>query len=545
MSIEIMKVSGNIVDLEKHDIFPGTIKIENGRITEIIKEDNKEFKNYIIPGFIDAHIHIESSMLVPSEFARIAVVHGTVGVVSDPHEIVNVLGVSGIEYMLENSMSSPMKFFFGVPSCVPASPFENTGYTLGSEDVEKLLSRKDLYFLAEVMNYPGVINEDPETMRKIKAAKKHDKPVDGHAPALTGDDLKKYVEAGVSTDHECFTVDEAEEKIRLGMKILIREGSAARNFDDLLPVLDEHWKNCMLCSDDKHPDDLVKGHINILVKKAICEGVDPLKVLTVASYNPIVHYKLDVGLLRNGDPADFLVVDTLKEMNVLSTFINGVEVARNGRSLVKRVKPEIKNNFNIGLKETSDFVLKCNGKKINVIVAVDGQIVTEKTSVKPLVVDGYVVSDVTRDILKIVVVNRYKNVKPSLGFIKNFGLKSGAIASSVAHDSHNIICVGVNDEDICKAVNLIIKNKGGICAVGRGETYVLPLPVAGLMSDQEFNWVAERYVEINKAAKRLGSTLKAPFMTLSFMALSVIPKLKLSDKGLFDSEKFQFIDVCK
>ena len=540
-----MKVSGNIVDLEKHDIFPGTIKIENGRITEIIKEDNKEFKNYIIPGFIDAHIHIESSMLVPSEFARIAVVHGTVGVVSDPHEIVNVLGVSGIEYMLENSMSSPMKFFFGVPSCVPASPFENTGSTLGSEDVEKLLSRKDLYFLAEVMNYPGVINEDPETMRKIKAAKKHDKPVDGHAPALTGDDLKKYVEAGVSTDHECFTADEAEEKIRLGMKILIREGSAARNFDDLLPVLDEHWKNCMLCSDDKHPDDLVKGHINILVKKAICEGVDPLKVLTVASYNPIVHYKLDVGLLRNGDPADFLVVDTLKEMNVLSTFINGVEVARNGRSLVKRVKPEIKNNFNIGLKETSDFVLKCNGKKINVIVAVDGQIVTEKTSVKPLVVDGYVVSDVTRDILKIVVVNRYKNVKPSLGFIKNFGLKSGAIASSVAHDSHNIICVGVNDEDICKAVNLIIKNKGGICAVGRGETHVLPLPVAGLMSDQEFNWVAERYVEINKAAKRLGSTLKAPFMTLSFMALSVIPKLKLSDKGLFDSEKFQFIDVCK
>ena len=540
-----MNISGNIIDLEKHDIFPGTIKIENGRITEIIKEDNKEFKNYIIPGFIDAHIHIESSMLVPSEFARIAVVHGTVGVVSDPHEIVNVLGVSGIEYMLENSMSSPMKFFFGVPSCVPASPFENTGCILSSDDVEKLLKRDDLYFLAEVMNYPGVLSRDPEIISKIESAKKYGKPVDGHAPALTGDDLKKYVEAGVSTDHECFTVDEAEEKIRLGMKILIREGSAARNFDDLLPVLDEHWKNCMLCSDDKHPDDLVKGHINILVKKAICEGVDPLKVLTVASYNPIVHYKLDVGLLRNGDPADFLVVDTLKEMNVLSTFINGVEVARNGRSLVKRVKPEIKNNFNIGLKETSDFVLKCNGKKINVIVAVDGQIVTEKTSVKPLVVDGYVVSDVTRDILKIVVVNRYKNVKPSLGFIKNFGLKSGAIASSVAHDSHNIICVGVNDEDICKAVNLIIKNKGGICAVGRGETHVLPLPVAGLMSDQEFNWVAERYVEINKAAKRLGSTLKAPFMTLSFMALSVIPKLKLSDKGLFDSEKFQFIDVCK
>jgi len=540
----IMRISGNIVDLEGGEIFPGAVNVEKSKITHIERED-AEYDRYIIPGFVDAHIHIESSMLVPSEFARIAVVHGTVGVVSDPHEIANVLGVSGIDYMIENSKRSPMKFFFGVPSCVPASPFENTGYTLGSEDVEKLLSRKDLYFLAEVMNYPGVINKTPEVIRKIEAAKKYGKPIDGHAPGLTGEKLKKYIKAGISTDHECFTIKEAKEKIRNGMKILIREGSAAHNFDDLLPLLEEDYKSCMLCSDDKHPDDMIKGHINLLVKKAINSGIDPIKVLTAASYNPVIHYNLNVGLLKEGDPADFLVVNNLSDLEVLKTFIDGVEVATDGSSDIKYVEPSLINNFNTNLKKPRDFRLKCEKDFINVIVAVDGQLITEKISVEPRIVDGFAVSDVDRDILKIVVVNRYKNTNPAVGFIKNFGLKSGAVASSIAHDSHNIICVGVSDEDICNAVNLIIKNRGGICIVNNEEGLILPLPIAGIISNQSYDWVAERYVELNEKVKELGTSLKAPFMTLSFMGLTVIPKIKISDMGLFDSEKFKFIDVCE
>jgi len=539
-----MNISGNIVDLENQEIFSGTVKVKGGRITHI-KRENTEYDRYIIPGFVDSHIHIESSMLVPSEFARIAVVHGTVGVVSDPHEIANVLGVSGIDYMIENSKKSPMKFFFGVPSCVPASPFENTGYSLNSEDVVKLLGRKDLYFLAEVMNYPGVINHDPEVMSKIKAAKEYGKPVDGHAPGLTGEKLKKYIEAGISTDHECFTIKEAKEKIRNGMKILIREGSAAHNFDDLLPLLEENYKSCMLCSDDKHPDDLIKGHINLLVKKAINSGINPIKVLTAASYNPVVHYNLNVGLLREGDPADFLVVNNLDDLMILKTVINGMEVATEGVSNIEYIAPDIINNFNTNLKKPKDFSLKCEKDFINVIVAVDGQLITEKISVEPRIVDGFAVSDVDRDILKIVVVNRYKNTNPAVGFIKNFGLKSGAIASSVAHDSHNIICVGVSDDDICNAVNLIIKNKGGICVVNNDEMMALPLPIAGIISNQSYDWVADRYVELNEKVKELGTSLKAPFMTLSFMGLTVIPKIKLSDMGLFDSERFRFIDVCE
>lgn len=539
-----MDVSGNIVDLENGRVFPGTVKIEKGRIAHIKYED-EEYDSFIIPGFVDAHVHIESSMLVPSEFARIAVVHGTVAVVSDPHEIANVLGIPGIEYMINDSKKSPMKFFFGVPSCVPASPFENTGCILGVEDVEKLLRRKDLYFLAEVMNYPGVINRDPEVIQKIKAAEKHGKPVDGHAPGLTGENLRRYVEEGVSTDHECFTLKEAREKIKNGMKILIREGSAAHNFDDLLPLLDEDYKSCMLCSDDKHPDDLIRGHINLLVKKAINSGIEPVKVLTAASYNPVVHYNLDVGLLREGDPADFLVVDNLSNLRVLKTFIDGVEVAADGISNIKYVEPDLVNNFNTSFKKPGDFKLKCEKDFINVIVAIDGQIITEKLSVEPRVINGFAVSDVDRDILKITVVNRYRNTNPAVGFIKNFGLKSGAIASSVAHDSHNIICVGVSDEDICKAVNLVIKNQGGICVVDNKEELVLPLPIAGIISNHEYEWVAERYVELNEKVKNLETTLKSPFMTLSFMGLTVIPKIKLSDMGLFDSERFRFIEVCE
>ena len=537
-----IEIKGNVVDVQKKKIFPGIIKIENGKITDITKVDI-EFKNYIIPGFVDSHVHIESSMLTPSEFARIAAIHGTVAVVTDPHEIANVLGIEGVYYMIDNASKVPFKFYFGAPSCVPASTFETSGAVLDSKDIGKLLENDKIKFLAEMMNYPGVINKDKEVMEKINLAKKYSKPIDGHAPGLSGEGLRKYVKCGISTDHECFTLEEGREKIKLGMKVLIREGTGARNFDDLQPLIEENVDSCMLCSDDKHPNDLVKGHINLIVKRAIKNGIDPMKVLRVASLNPIVHYNLDVGLLRVDDPADFIVVDDLNKLNILKTYINGIEVARNGKSLISSIKPEIKNNFNINLKKPSDFIIKSKEKEINVIVAIDGQLITERETVSPFVSNGNIVSNVDRDILKISVINRYKNAIPSVGFIKKFGLKDGAIASSIAHDSHNIISVGVSDEYICKAVNLLIENKGGLCAVGNDKKTVLPLPIAGIISNRKYDWVAERYEEIEKNAKKLGATLQAPFMTLSFMALPVIPKLKITDKGLFDSENFKFINL--
>jgi len=536
------EIKGNIVDVQSKEIYSGTLRIKNGVITDIIK-DNNEYKNYLIPGFIDAHVHIESSMLTPSEFARVAAIHGTVAVVADPHEIANVLGIDGVYYMLNNALKVPFKFYFGAPSCVPSSPFETSGAVLDSKDVETLLKNENIKFLAEMMNYPGLINDDADVMEKINLAKKYLKPIDGHASELTGDDLRKYIKSGISTDHESTTLEEGREKIKLGMKVLLREGTAARNFDDLQPLLEEDIDNCMLCSDDKHPDDLVNGHINLIVKKAIKNGIDPLKVFRAASLNPVVHYNLDVGLLRIGDPADFIVVDDLHKLNILKTYINGFEVARNGKSIISRVKPEIINNFNIDLKNPSDFTVKSKENSINVMVAIDGQLITERLIEHPKVSNDEIVSDVNKDILKISVVNRYKNANPSIGFIKNFGITKGAIASSVAHDSHNIIALGVTNENICRAVNLLIKNKGGLCAVGPDKEIILPLPIAGIISDMDYALVAEKYAEIRKTAKLLGSKLKAPFMTLSFMALPVIPKLKLTDKGLFDSENFKFIDL--
>ena len=536
MSIE---VTGNIVDILNQEIFSGTIKIDNGKISRINKK-NHEFKNYIIPGFIDAHIHVESSMLIPSEFARIAAIHGTVAVVADPHEIANVLGLDGVYYMIKNASKVPFKFYFGAPSCVPASTFENSGGVITTKDIDTLLNQDNVKFLAEMMNYPGVINNNIEVMEKIDIAKKYSKPIDGHAPGLTGSDLKKYVSVGITTDHECSSIEEALEKINLGMKILIRDGSAARNFEKLKFLLENHWQSCMLCSDDKHPDDLVKGHINLMVKKAIENKIDPMKVFIAATLNPIRHYNLDVGLLRVGDPADFLIVDSLDKLNVISTFINGFEVAKAGKAIFNKAKTEKINNFNIKKLNPSDFALNSTAEKMNVIVAIDGQIFTEKTKEKPKFKNGNIVTDLNKDILKISVINRYKKTKPAIAFIKNFGLKDGAIASSVSHDSHNIIAVGVTDEYICKAVNMIIKNKGGISAVGKNYEIVLALPIAGIMSNISYDQVAKKYIYINNIAKALGSKLKAPFMTLSFMALPVIPRLKITDKGLFDSENFKF-----
>jgi len=542
MEEDIKSLSGNIVDVLNSKIYPGTLKISNGRIIDIIRESS-EYKNYILPGFVDSHVHIESSMLTPSEFARVAVIHGTVAAVSDPHEIANVLGVDGVKYMIENGKMTPMKFYFGAPSCVPASTFETSGASIGPEELEELLKLEEIKYLGEVMNFPGVLSGDGILDKKISIAKKYSKLIDGHAPGLRGKGLMQYIDAGITTDHECLTKDEALEKIRLGMKIQIREGSAAKNAKDLMSIIEEHCEDCMFCSDDKHPDDLVKGHINVLVKMALNSGIDMMKVLTVACVNPVLHYKLDVGILQKGDSGDFLIVDNLHDFKILSTYINGQIVAGEGKSLINKVPSTILNNFNVGKKKKVDFALPRNKGNINVIEAIDGGLITNKLILIPRIVNGYAVSDVERDILKIAVVNRYSEEEVAIGFIKNFGLKKGAIASSVAHDSHNVIAVGVTDEDICRAVNLIIENKGGISAISEEKEMVLPLPIAGIMSNEDYSEVVNKYGAIDNMAKSLGSTLHTPFMTLSFMALLVIPKIKLSDMGLFDSEKFQFINI--
>jgi adenine deaminase len=542
MNEDVKTVSGNIVDVLKAEIYPGTLVICNGRIADV-KREIEAYGTFIIPGFIDSHVHLESSMLVPSEFARIALIHGTVASVSDPHEIANVLGVAGINFMIENSKTVPMKFYLGAPSSVPATDFETSGAVLGPGEIEQLLRMAEIKYLAEVMNVPGVINGDPDIYEKIRIAKKYSKVIDGHAPGLRGKDLDIYIKAGVSTDHESFTKEEALEKISLGMKIIIREGSAAKNLDELVPLIDDNYKNCMFCSDDKHPDDLLKGHINEMVKKALAYGIDLMKVLRVACVNPVLHYGLDAGMLRKGDNADFLVINNLKELNVLKTYINGKVVAEEGKSCLVNQPPRIVNNFHAAEKSVSDFILPASNAKINVIEAIDGQLITGRAIENTLVVNGNAVSDPDRDILKIAVINRYKESEVMIGFIKNIGLKNGAIASSIAHDSHNIIAIGVTEEAICRAVNLIIKTKGGISAVNNNREELLPLPVAGIMSDRDYTEVAEKYQKINNMAKQLGSTLHAPFMTLSFMALPVIPEIKLTDKGLFDSEQFRFIDV--
>ena len=537
-----MNVKGNIVDILNKRIFKGEVCLENGQISAI-REVNHEVENYILPGFVDAHIHIESSMVVPSEFAKIAVLHGTVATVSDPHEIANVLGVQGVDFMIENGKKVPLKFNFGAPSCVPATSFESAGAVINADDIKLMMENPDINYLAEMMNYPGVLFDDEEVLQKIEHAKNNNKPIDGHAPGLRGDDVTKYIAAGISTDHECFRYDEALEKLQKGMKILIREGSAAKNFEALIDLLPEHYNNMMFCSDDKHPDDLLLGHINQLCERAVAKGIDVFKVLQAACVNPVKHYNLEVGLLQVGDPADFILVDNLKEFNVLETYINGELVAKNGKSFVKSVPFEVLNNFNTDIKKVVDFRLASSSKKIRVIEALDGELVTNQIAADSLIVDGNLVSNTATDVLKMTVVNRYKNETPSIAFIKNFGIKEGAIASSVGHDSHNIIAIGVSDEAICKAVNLIIKNKGGVCAITKTTEKVVALPVAGIMSDQPAEIIGNAYAALDVMAKEMGSTLRAPYMSLSFMALLVIPSLKLSDKGLFDGNTFKFTSL--
>jgi len=542
------KIQGNIVDILAKNIFYGEVSVANGKIVSIEElptvNGQRLTDNFLLPGFIDSHVHIESSMLVPAEFAKLAVVHGTVGTISDPHEIANVCGMDGVEFMISNGKTVPFKFHFGAPSCVPATIFETAGAALLSADVDALLQKEDIHYLSEMMNFPGVLHGDEEVYKKIASAKKYGKPVDGHAPGLMGADAKKYIDAGISTDHECFTAAEALGKLMYGMNILVREGSAAKNFDALIGLMHDHYDMMMFCSDDKHPDSLAEGHINQLCARAVSAGIDVFKVLQAACINPVRHYKMNIGLLKEGDAADLIVVEDLVNFKVLQTYINGELVAENGRSLVAGHPSQLLNNFNCAEKSIDDFAFRVSapGEILYAIEALDGQLITNKMICNPVVKNGFYEADVSGDILKIVVVNRYKNAPVAKAFIKNFGIKRGAIASSVAHDSHNVVAVGVDDESLLKAVNGVIKERGGISAVCGQTEMVLGLPVAGLMSNEDGYKVAAAYTAIDKMVKdEMGSTLAAPFMTLSFMALLVIPHLKLSDLGLFDGDGFSLL----
>ncbi len=540
MAVEF-SISGHLVDLHARAIRSATVYVRNGTIERIEGADDVP-DQYLMPGFVDAHVHVESSMVPPSSFARAAVVHGTVATVSDPHEIANVLGVEGVEYMIDDGRQVPFHFAFGAPSCVPATPFETSGAELGPDAVAALLDRDDVPYLSEMMNVPGAIERDPDVMAKIEAARERGKPVDGHAPGLRGEGVEQYAAAGVETDHECFEIEEAREKLEAGMKIAIREGSAAKNFDELIPLMDEVPERLLFCSDDKHPDALVDGHIDALARRAIDRGYDRYDVLRAACVHPVEHYGLDVGLLREGDSADFIVVDDPDALTVRRTYVEGQLVAENGETQIEHVSSDVVNRFDASPVESEAFRVPANGEQMRVITAVDNQLVTDETIVDTPVEEGDAVADPARDLLKLTVVNRYEAAAPSVAFVRGFGLREGALASSVAHDSHNVVAVGTSDEALAEAVNAVIGEEGGISAVG-AEAHVLPLPIAGLMSDAPVEKVARRYTRLSSFVQHeLGSPMDAPFMTLSFMALLVIPQLKLSDQGLFDGDRFAFVD---
>jgi adenine deaminase len=536
-------IQGQYVDILHKRIYPAILSIEDGMIVSITECDEAP-NQFILPGFIDSHVHIESSMLVPSSFARLAVLHGTIGTISDPHEIANVCGLEGVQYMIDNGKKVPFHFFFGAPSCVPATAFETAGAVIDSVDIAKLLASPDIFYLSEMMNFPGVLHQDAEVMQKIKAAHAIGKPVDGHAPGLMGDLAKQYIAAGISTDHECFTIEEAVNKLSFGMHILIREGSAAKNFEALYELIDDHPKKVMLCSDDKHPDSLLEGHINQLCARAVAKGINVFNVLRAACINPVLHYQLPTGFARINDPANFILVEDLQHFKVIETYINGQLVAKDGHSLIEPVHATSINQFNAKPITLSDLQLPVTGYPskdglVPVIHAIDGQLITNLVWAKSTIKDNEIVADTENDILKVVVYNRYHAAKPKVGLIQSFGFKAGAIASTVAHDSHNIIAVGVDDESILKAINLVVHEKGGISCVQNNVSKVIGLPVAGLMSTADPYQVANDYIEIDKMAKSLGTQLGSPFMTLSFMALLVIPHIKMSDLGLFDGDQFK------
>jgi len=537
-------LSGNIVDVVGQTVFPGTLSVEAGKIATITPTPGVTYPTTYSPGLVDAHVHIESSMLAPSEFARAATQHGTVATVSDPHEIANVLGIEGIEWMIENGHRSPFKFYFGAPSCVPATPFETAGAQFGPEDIQYLLSKPEIKYLAEVMNFPAVVAREPKMMAIIQVAQALGKRIDGHSPGLLDEPLEQYVRAGIETDHECTTLLEAQQRIQLGMKVAIREGSAAKNFEALWPIIHASPDAVFLCSDDKHPDDLVIGHINALLRRLVDKGIDPLTAIQLATLNPVRHYGLEVGLLQPGDPADIVEWNDLKTFEAQRTWIDGQLVATRQQPQLPSITVTPINRFSTQPQTVDAFRLSvAAGSRAHVISALDGQLFTHKEQHTFAETLTNFESDTANNILKIAVVNRYTFAPPAIGLVTNFGLRRGAMASSVAHDSHNIVAVGTHDVFLCAAVNAVIAAQGGLCAVNDDTTLVLPLPIAGLMSERDAWQVATEFKALTRMVQDNGCALTSPFMTLSFMALLVIPDLKMSDRGLFDVHAFNYMDL--
>lgn len=532
------KISGNIVDVVNKIIYKGEIYFTD-KIEKIVKK-NKVENQFILPGLINSHVHIESSMLSPLEFSKQVVKHGTVAVVTDPHEIANVLGLKGINYMLINAKNAPIKIYFGAPSCVPATVFENAGAELNSKQIDELFNNNKVHFLSEMMNFPGVIFDDKKVRSKLNIAKKYNKPIDGHAPGLSGKNLEKYIKSGITTDHECFDLKEALEKIKYGMKIQIREGSAAKNFEALYSLIDSHADKVMICTDDSHPDDLINGHIDLIINKAFNKKLDYFNIIRSCTFNPIKHYNLPVGLIQEKDNADFVICSNKYYNNISSVFINGKNVLKNN---YKKINLKPPNNFKASKIDIKDIELYKTGNFCNVISVIDGELITKKEKIK--IENIFNKNNIKYGFNKIVVLNRYKkNIKPVVGVIKNFNIKKGAIASTIAHDSHNIISIGKNDNEIVKAINLLIKSKGGISACFEKTNLILPLEIGGLMTNKSAIEVSKKYKKLNDfAIKTLGCTLKSPFMTMSFMALLVIPELKIGDKGLFDIRTLEFVNL--
>lgn len=541
------KVEGNIVDVFERRIYPGEILISpGGKISEILPTD-KKYDCFILPGFVDAHVHIESSMLIPSEFSKMVIRRGTVAVVNDPHEIANVMGIAGVRFMLENAKKAEIKIFFGIPSCVPATPFDCAGDELTSDDVLALSAYDEFVALSEMMNVPGVLQKDAEVRQKLEIARNRKLPIDGHAPGLSKHELRTYAEAGISTDHECVSLEEALEKIAVGMKIIIREGSAAQNFQNLHPLIQMYPDRLMFCVDDAHPDDILhNGEIDRLVKESIRLGYDLFDVLKIASINAIEHYHLPVGMLRKGDDADFVIVENLESFRILSTYIGGIEkynlTVFPNFSNQSRLNCEGLNCFQHDIISITDLQKRVAMECIPVIQIRENEIVTAKYEYNPPSVPvNNLESDLSLDILKIVYLNRYTNGKPQIAFIRGFGLKEGAFATTIAHDSHNLLAIGTTDADLAEVINRVVGLKGGLAVKNENGIHVLPLPIAGIMTDQSAEHVAERYHFLNEELKRSGCVLKSPFMTLAFMSLLVIPELKIGEKGLFDFNKFAFV----
>ena len=530
-------ISGRIVDVVGRKVFKGVISFEDGVIRDIRESDSVD-DCFLMPGLVDAHVHVESSLLPPAEFARVAMRQGALAAVADPHEIANVMGVAGVEYMVAEAKSSPFRFLFAAPSCVPATDFETSGARIDTAEIEQMFSSELVGLLGEMMNFPGVVNGDLAVLAKIDAAKRYSKPIDGHAPGLSGDMLARYVGAGIGTDHECVSIVEAIEKIRLGMKVLIRQGSAANNLDELAPLIGMYPDKVMLCTDDMHAEEILNGYLRSSLKYLVEKCYDIFDILRSCTLIPVGYYGLDLGLLQVGDSADFIKVDNLCDFNVQSVFVRGFEIG-----IGEMEKPVVLNNFKAESIVVADLRVKRKGDSIRVIGVINGELLTKQYVYKLKGDDKFVESNADDDVLKIVVVCRYDRKQLFVGFVKGFGIKKGAVATSISHDSHNIIAVGVSDDDLLSAINAIIDAKGGICFSRKGEVDLLPLPIAGLMSDKSAEYVAEKYASIEKLIKANGSRLSSPLMNLSFLALLVIPDLKINERGLFDFKTFAFVDL--